>query len=393
MNTGKFKLTGGEIITPDRNLGQGTVLVEDGRIIGVEAGNVEASEFEEVDVTDHYVMPGFIDLHTHGAGGSDFMDCTKEAFNTISKEHARHGTTLLFPTTMTSTREELLRVLEVYESVKDDVEGAAFGGLHLEGPYLSLEMKGGQDPRYLRNPSPEDYIPILEASSHISRWSIAPELPGALELGRLLSERGIIASVAHTSALHDEVVRAYEAGFSMITHFYSCIKGVTKVNGYRQAGCVEAGYLIEDMALEIIGDGLHVPKELLRLAVKIKGADKVALCTDSIRGAGLPEGSHTILGSLTEGREVIIDGGVAKMLDKSCFVGSVATTDRLLRTIALEAGVPIEDSVRMITHTPATLMGVGGRKGRLQRGYDADITVCDKGLHAVRTYVMGRRVN
>lgn len=388
----KFKLSGGEIITPDRNLGSGTVLIEDGVITGVEKGMVETSDFEDIDVSGLYVMPGFIDIHTHGAGGSDFMDCSLEACRAISAEHAKHGTTLLFPTTLASDNEELFRFLEVYENVKDSVEGAAFGGLHLEGPYFAYEFRGAQDPRYLKNPDPKDYLPVLESSGDIRRWSIAPELPGALELGRLMQSKGILPSIAHTSALYEDVIEAYESGFSLITHFYSCMNGVTRRNAYRHAGCIEAGYLIDGMTLEVICDGIHVPKELLQLIIKIKGTDKVVLCTDSMRGAGMPDGTKSILGSLEKGQDVIIEDGVAKMPDRTCFAGSVATTDRLVRTMHFLAGQPVTDSVRMLTENPAKLMGLGDRKGRIQKGYDADIVVCDKDLYARQTYVSGKRV-
>lgn len=388
----KFKISGGEIITPDRNLGVGTVLVADGKIVGVETGEVETSDYEDIDATGHYVMPGFIDIHSHGAGDSDFMDCTEQDCLNIAREHARHGTTLLFPTTLASDNAEMTRFLEVYDKVKFQTEGCAFGGLHLEGPYFSYEFRGAQDPKYLKNPAPEDYMPILEASDDIKRWSVAPELPGALEFGRLLRQRGILPSIAHTSSVYDDVAKAYEAGYSLITHFYSCMNGVVRKNAWRYAGCVEAGYLIDGMSLEVIADGIHVPKELLKLIVKIKGTDKVILCTDSMRGAGMPNGTISVLGSREKGQEVILEDDVAKMPDRTCFAGSVATTDRLVRTMRFIAEIPLADSVKMVTENPAKIMGFGDTKGRLQRGYDADIVICDRDLFAKQTFVMGRRV-
>ena len=388
----KFKLSGGEIITPERNLGIGTVLVEDGTIVGVSAGAVETTDFEDIPVGGHYVMPGFIDVHTHGAGDADFMDCSEEACLTIAREHARHGTTLLFPTTLAADTAEMLRFLEVYHRVRNQKAGAAFGGLHLEGPYFAHEFRGAQDPKYLKDPTPEDYCPILEASEDIKRWSIAPELPGALTLGRLLTKRGILPSIAHTSALYPDVLEAYEAGFTLMTHFYSCMNGVVRRNGFRYAGCIEAGYLIDGMDLEVIADGIHVPAELLRLIIKIKGTDRVILCTDSMRGAGMPDGTSSILGSRERGQEVLIEGGVAKMPDRSCFAGSVATTDRLLRTMHFLAGQPLTAATAMLTVNPSRVMGLAHRKGRIQPGYDADLVVCSKELFAIQTYVMGERV-
>lgn len=388
----KFKLTGGEIITPDRNLGIGTVLVEEGKIIGVETGQIEADEYESVDIGGMYVMPGFIDIHTHGAGDADFMDCTEEACLTIAREHAKHGTTLLFPTTLSTDNDEMFRFLSVYEKVKGRKDGAAFGGLHLEGPYFSYEFRGAQDPKHLKNPDPVDYMPILEASKDIKRWSIAPELPGALAFGNILRKNGILPSIAHTSAIFEDVVRAYETGFTLITHFYSCMNGVIRKEAYRYAGCIEAGYLIDGMTLEVICDGIHVPKELLKLIVKIKGTDKVILCTDSMRGAGMPDGTKSILGNRSEGQEVLIEDGVAKMPDRSCFAGSVATADRLVRTMHLVAEQPLPDAVKMLTWNPAKIMGVDGCKGRIRKGYDADLVICSKDLYAQRTYVGGKRV-
>lgn len=388
----KFKLSGGEVITPDRNLGVATVLVEDGKIVGVEKGHVDSDDYTNIDVSGHYVMPGFIDIHSHGAGNADFMDCTAEACMTIAREHAKHGTTLLFPTTLASDNSEMMRFLDIYEGVKNQTEGAAFGGLHLEGPYFSYEFRGAQDPKYLKNPDPDDYMAILEASPDIKRWSVAPELPGALEFGRILRQRGILPSIAHTSAIYDDVVKAYEAGYTLITHFYSCMNGVIRRNAFRHAGCIEAGYLIDGMSLEVICDGIHVPKELLKLIIKVKGTDKVVLCTDSMRGAGMPEGTTSILGSLEKGQTVYLEDGVAKVMDRSCFAGSTATTDRLVRTMHFLAEQPLTDSVRMLTSNPASVMGVGDRKGRIQKGYDADIVICSKDLYACQTYVMGKRV-
>lgn len=388
----RLRIYNGEIITPYTNMGTGTVLVEDGKIIAVESGTVEADGYENVDAEGGYIMPGFIDIHTHGAGNHDFMDCTEEACLGIAREHAKHGTTLLFPTTLASDNTELFRFLEVYDHVKDQKEGAAFGGLHLEGPYFSYNFRGAQDPKYLKDPSPEDYMPVLESGADIRRWSIAPELPGALELGRILCKKGILPSIAHTDAIYEDVVRAREAGFSLITHFYSCMNGVTRKNAFRYAGCIEAGYLIEDMNLEIIGDGIHVPEPLLKLVLKCKSVDRIVMCTDSMRGAGMPDGSKSILGSLEKGQEVLIEDGVAKMPDRTCFAGSVATTDRLVRTMHFTAGASLEDSVRMVTANPAGLMGYGSHKGRISKGFDADIVICSKDIKVKRTYSMGHRI-
>ena len=388
---GRLKIFNGEIITSRQNLGIGTVIIEDGKIIGVDKGNAEVPGCKEVDAGGNYIFPGLIDIHSHGSGNFDFMDCSQEACQGISREHARHGCTTMFPTTLASDTEELVRFLEVYDSFKGKEEGAAFGGLHLEGPYFAYAFRGAQDPKYLKNPDPEEYLPILERCPDIKRWSVAPELPGGLEMGRILSGKGIVASIAHTDAIYEDVLEAWNAGYSLITHFYSCMNGVTRRNAFRYAGCIEAGYLIEEMDLEVIGDGIHVPTPLLQLIMKNKSVDRIILCTDSMRGAGMPEGMTCILGSLANGQEVIIEDGVAKLMDRSCFAGSVCTTERLVRT-AYMAGASLPDAVAMVSANPARKMGIGDRKGSIKEGYDADVVICTKDFRIEQTYVKGNRV-
>lgn len=387
----RFKISGGSVITGGDDLGECTILVEDGCIKGVEKGNVEAPDFEMVDANGRYVMPGFIDIHTHGSGGHDFMDCSVEGCKAIAKEHAKHGTTLMFPTTMASDNEELFRFLDEYEAL-GETGGAAFGGLHLEGPYFAYAFRGAQDPKYLKNPSPKGYMPVLERCKDIKRWSIAPELPGALELGRELVKRGIVAAIAHTDALYDDIVKAHEAGYSLMTHFYSRMNGFTRRGAYKYAGCIEAAYLIDDISVELIGDGIHVPAPLLRLVRKNKDLSKIILCTDSMRGAGMAEGTKSILGSLEKGQEVVIENGVAFLADRSCFAGSVCTTERMIKTMWQQGGATLPEAVVMATENPANLMGYGHCKGKIKPGYDADLVICSKDLVVEQTFVKGQRV-
>lgn len=390
MTKKKLKIFNGNIITPYRNLGLGTVVVDNGKIIGVEQGNVDVPDAIEIDAEGKYISPGFIDMHTHGAGNSDFMDGTVEACLQIAKTHAKHGTTLLFPTTLTGTNDELFNFFEVYREAKEkNTNGAAFGGLHLEGPYFSYNHRGAQDPKFLRDPKPEEYNEILGRCNDIAIWSLAPELPGALDLARRLVKEGTLPSIAHTDALYDDVLNAFEAGFKHMTHFYSCMNTITRRNAYRFAGCIEAGYLMDDMTIEIIADGVHVPKPLMQLVMKIKGPENIALVTDSMRGAGMPEG-RSILGSLKMGQEVLIEDGVAKLLDRSGFGGSVATTDRLVRTAYHIAEFKLTDSIRMATATPARIAGVGNRKGQISVGYDADIVIFDDNINVSTTIVGGK---
>ncbi len=385
------KLTNGTILTPFRSIKNGTIIVENGQIVGIHEGNIEVPDATEIDAKGQYVAPGFIDIHVHGGGGFDFMDGTEEAFLTIAKLHAQYGTTSLVPTTLTAEKEDLLHTLDVYEKANlQNANGANFLGIHLEGPYFALSQRGAQDPRYIRNPDPAEYEEILSHSSSIVRWSAAPELEGAIAFGQRLRQKGILAAIAHTDAFYDDVLAAYENGYSLVTHLYSAMSGVTRKNAFRYAGVIESAFLL-DLDVEIIGDGIHLPAPLLKLIYKIKGADRTALITDAMRGAGMPEGEST-LGSLKNGLKVIIEDGVAKMPDRTSFAGSVATFDRLVRNMVNMADVSLLEAVRMASTTPARIMGVEHRKGSLAKGKDADIVFFDKDIKVSMTMVGGKVV-
>lgn len=386
----KLKIFNGNILTPYRVIRQGTVVVSNGKIIEVAKGNIEVTDAEEIDAKGKFIAPGFIDMHVHGGGGHDFMDGSERAFLSIAETHAQYGTTSMMPTTLTAEKEELYKTLELYErAYKNNHSGSQFLGIHMEGPYFAMSQRGAQDPRYIRNPDPKEYKEILSRSSSIKRWSAAPELKGAIEFGRFLKSKGILVALAHTDAIYEEALIAFENGYSLATHFYSCMTGVTRKNALRYAGVVESAYLIDEMDVEVIADGIHCPPPLLKLIYKIKGTDRMALITDAMRAAGMPEGD-SILGSLHDGLKVIVEDGVAKLPDRTSFAGSVATTDRLVRTMFKMAEVPLLDAVRMITNTPASILGISDRKGSIIPGKDADIVIFDDDIQIQMTIVNGK---
>ena len=387
-----IKIFNGKVILPEKIIPYGTVLVKDGLITAVVEGNIEVTDANEIDAKGQYISPGFIDIHIHGGGGYDFMDGTKEAFVKIAELHAKHGTTAMLPTTLTSEKEDLLETLDAYEAAnKINTNGSAFIGMHLEGPYFSMNQRGAQDPKYIRNPDPFEYKKILQNYSSIKRWSAAPELKGAIEFGRYVSSKGVLAAIAHTDAVYEEVLNAFQNGYTLATHFYSAMSGVTRRNAFRYAGVIESAYLLDEMDVEIIADGVHLPEPFLKLIYKIKGPSHTALITDAMRAAGMPEG-ESILGGLKNGLSVIIEDGVAKLPDRTAFAGSVATADRLVRTMINVAGVSLLDTIQMITQTPARIMGIQDTKGSLQVHKDADVLIYDENISIDMTMVKGKIV-
>jgi N-acetylglucosamine-6-phosphate deacetylase len=392
MNNPYLKIYNGQIITPYRVISGGTILIHEDTIVEVRQGDIEVPDAIEIDAEGKYVSPGFIDIHIHGGGGDDFMDGSEAAFLNIAETHARYGTTSMTPTTLTSEKEDLLYTLASYESAnKKNSRGAQFLGMHLEGPYFAMNQRGAQDPRYIRDPDPAEYKEILSKTHVISRWSAAPELKGALAFAQYIKSKGILPALAHSDAIYEEVLEGFENGYTLATHLYSGMSGITRRNAFRYAGVIESAFIIDEMDVELIADGVHVPAPLLKLAYKIKGADRIALITDAMRAAGTLA-RESVLGHIKTGLKVIVEDGVAKLPDRSSFAGSVATADRLVRTMVQLADVPLSDAVKMITSTPARIMGVGNKKGSLSPGKDADILIFDDGINIEMTLIKGKPV-
>lgn len=388
----KLVVHNGKIITPYKIIPRGSLEVVGGKITAIHEGDAKVDNAFVIDAQNKYISAGFIDIHVHGGGGHDFMDGDIEGFLKIAELHARYGTTAMLPTTLTGSKDHLLHTLDVYDQAhKRNKNGAGFLGLHLEGPYFAMNQKGAQDPRYIRNPDPVEYQEILQRSRHIVRWSAAPELEGALEFGRYLRKNGVLASIAHTDAIYEEVVEAVENGYSLSTHLYSGMSGVSRKNAFRYAGVIESSLLMDELDVEIIADGVHLPSPLLKLIYKVKGPHKTALITDAMRAAGTPPG-ESVLGHRQHGLNVIVEDGVAKLPDRSAFAGSVATADRLVRTMIQMGDVPLLDAILMMTNTPARIMGIDQNKGSLTVGKDADIVVFDQNIQIQETIIGGKHV-
>ncbi len=381
----------------DDGFARADLLVRDGRIARIAPAIEPEPGDAVVDLCGDRLVPGFIDMHVHGGGGADFLDGSEGAIRTVRRTHARFGTTTLCPTTLTAPDDEIAAFLATVRGLMrvDDRDpsggdGARIGGVHVEGPWLAPSQAGAQDPAYLRSPTVAHLERLLGSCEGVSTVTIAPELDGACECAAWLAERGALPSMGHSDATLAQVRDAVACGFRHMTHFYSAMSTVKRDRGYRIPGMVEAGYLFDDVTVETIADGRHLPHELLRLVWKVKGTERMALVTDAMRGAGMPEGTYR-LGSLERGRDVIVEDGVARLPDRSGFAGSVCTMDRAVRT-AVEAGIPLEDALRMASATPARILGMQDRRGRLRPGLDADLVSLDAELRVRMTVVDGRIV-
>lgn len=360
---------------------KGSVLVLDGKIAEIDCKTAPKG-IKILDADGQFLLAGFIESHVHGGGGADFMDGTVEAFHTVTETHLKHGTTVLVPTSMTATSDELENFVKAYlEFLKTDRKGAKTLGLHLEGPYLSGaggKSKGAQRGDLLRYPNMDEIRHLYELSEgHIIRWDAAPELPGADEFAKYLSEKGVICSMAHSTATTDEAEKGIAAGFSHVTHCYNAITTYHKDGQKVLDGIVEAAYLNDDVIIELICDGCHIPKGIVRLALKIKGADKVCAITDAMRIAGT-DMKKAYLGTPSCGNEVIVDDGVAKLKDLSSFAGSIATSDRCLKVLCKDYEIHICDASKMLSLAPAKLHKVDGIMGSIAIGKCADLVLVNE---------------
>ncbi len=382
------KISGGTVIC-DRKAEKKDVYFENGKIIAVT--NDKLAFDKEIDATDKYVSGGFVEIHTHGAADCDFLDNTEEAYITIAEAHAKHGAGTIIPTITSAGLDSILESIAVYETVKDkEHNGANMPGIHLEGPYFSPAQAGAQDPNLIRNFDPEEYMQILSATDNIIRWTGAPEMNGSEAFAKECVKRGILPCIGHSDADSDCVHKAFRDGFTHVTHLYSCTSMVHRKNAFRYAGIIEAAYLNDDMTVEIIADGIHLPADLLKLVYKIKGAENICLITDSMRGAGMPDG-ESMLGSKIDGLKVVIEDGVAKLPDRSAFAGSVAFSDRLIRNMINMAEIPLADAVYMANQTPARVVGLTN-KGVISEGYDADIVIFDDDINIYKNIIGGRLI-
>lgn len=375
-----------KIILPDRIMA-GNVLVQGNVIVDVSPNEMQTNADEIIECNGLYLSPGFVDIHVHGGGGADFMDGKKTSVKTVLNTHARYGTTSMLPTTLSSSQERVIKALQtIEEAQKNWTDGPRILGAHLEGNFFSMEHKGAQDPEFIFPPTPENYMPIISSVSNIKRISCSPEIENALSFGEEMSKKGILVSVAHSNANYDQFLEGVNHGFSHVTHIYNGCSFIHDPNYYCSAGVSESALLFDEVCVEAIADGRHVSKELLKLLYKIKGPEKMHLCTDAMSAATMPTDREYKLGNL----DVVIRDSVAVLKTENTFAGSVSTTDRLVRTMYHTVGVPLYDAVRMISATPAKQIGEYHRLGSIRTGKLADINLFDEDINIKYTMIDGK---
>lgn len=357
----------------------------------VPAGSAVPEGARRLDARGLTAVPGFIDLHVHGARGADFMDATEDAFRTIGAYHAAGGTTSYLPSTATESPEAILACIDMAARCRDQkIGGVEILGVHVEGPYMAPKKHGCHDPGFVRPPSREENRAYLDRAPIIKRITLAPEVPGVMDFIAEAARAGIIPSGGHSEATLDETLAAMDRGMSMITHLYSAMSTIVKKGPYRVPGMLEAALLDDRLATELIADLKHVSKDLLRLAMKTKAEHSVCFVTDAMRGAGMPDGTYTF-GS-ARGTKAVVENGVARNLDNTGFASSTVRMIDLVRNAVEVLGLDLEAAVRRASLIPAKILGVFGRKGSLEVGKDADLVLLTPALEVRRTLVGGEDV-
>lgn len=377
-----MKIKSDKIIVGEK-LFDGYLYALDGKI--AEISKVDKPCEESYDYTGKYVSAGFIDMHTHGAGGYAFMNSSVEDVIKGCDYHLMHGTTSIVPTISAGAFETMKQAVVNIHKAQGKTKGHILGA-HLEGPYLSHQQAGAQCPAFITPPQKAEYESLIkEYGESIARWTYAPENDENGSFCKYLTEHNIIASAGHTNAVNADMVRAIERGCNLITHLYSCTSTVTRDHGFRSLGVIESAFLHDELYVEIIADGKHLPPDLIKMIIKIKGTDKVALITDSLEIAGTD-----IKEDVMSGTEFIVEDGVCKLKDRSAFAGSVATADTLIRTLVNDCDYEVPTAVKMLTEVPAKILNVN--KGMLATGYDADIIVFDQEINISDIFVAGRKI-
>ncbi|MEH1015263.1 N-acetylglucosamine-6-phosphate deacetylase [Micromonospora sp. CPCC 206060] len=363
----------GKVVTPTGVVQQGCVELDGDRITAV-------AEYPTTH-DGHWVVPGFVDIHTHGGGGHTFTTGDPESARRAAAFHLGHGTTSLLASLVSSPFELMRDATAAFAPL---VTEGVLAGIHFEGPYLSDARCGAQNPEFLRDPSVDELTELIGLGDGAVRMvTLAPELPGALDAVKLLVSRGVVAAVGHTDATYDVTLAAVAAGASVGTHVFNGMRPVH----HREPGPVLALLGSPNVVCEFIADGVHLHDGTLAFAASVAGADRTALVTDAMAAAGMPDGAYEL-----GGQAVTVADGVARLARDGSIAGSTLTMDAALRQ-AVGAGIAVPDAVRMLSTTPARAIGLGDQVGALRAGLRADLVVLDDDLNVVRVMRAGNWVS
>ncbi len=388
----KLFFTNGSLFTPDGEFPIGDVIVEGDRIAAVGHFGLEPpAGAEPIDLEMGYLLPGFVDLHVHGAGGADFMDGTADAFRTVLTHHARHGTTSCTPTTTVASHARHMAFFEQVKAFQDAPPvGARVLGAHLYGPYFAKEARGCHPAADVRPPTFDDYSAYLDFAKYLRTATVAPELPGAEEFVTACLKAGVRCNAGHTHATFEQMEEAVRWGVRHIDHLFCAMSDRARLRQTQtypmRAGVMEATLFFDELTTEIICDGKHLAPSLMRLAYKIKGPDRLAIVSDSMRGMDMPDGQY-VFGPPDSDAIVWKRDGVGITPDGKALASSVTPISHGLRTL-VAAGIPFTDAVRMATLTPACIAGVEDQVGSIEPGKFADLVWMDKDL-AIRGVWVG----
>jgi N-acetylglucosamine-6-phosphate deacetylase len=376
----------GRALTPATEINDAGILIREDVIeaIGPRSGMTLPAGAQEILATDKTAVPGFIDVHIHGAGGHDVMEGTADALRTITRKVSEYGTTSLVATTVTASTDQTLRAIEgiagyIAHQHETDEPRAEVLGIHLEGPFISKARRGVHASEWIQLPSAETLSRFLKAAAGNARiLTIAPEVLGAAPCIDAARQAGLVVSMGHTDATYEQARAAMARGVRSATHVYNAMRPFS----HRDPGVIGAVLTSPDVNAELIADGVHVEEAAMKLLLLAKGAAHVTLVSDGLSATGMPDGKY-MLGAL----EVTVSGGVCRNAD-GVLAGSTLTLDRALRNI-VALGIPLPDAVRMLTLNPATLLGIEFKKGSLRAGADADILLLDEGLHVTSAWARG----
>ena len=387
----------GALILDNGIVPDGMVLAADRRIVyaGPRRDDLIPETAARIEAAGCYIAPGFVDIHIHGGAGSDFMDATPRDIETVFRYHALHGTTSLCPTTATAPLEEILGALDAIGNYRGGEQnfGRALGA-HIEGPFLAMTKRGCHLPEHVHNPREEEWRQILERGP-IAAMTLAPELPGARELVEELHRRGANANAGHSEALFHEMEDAVDWGVSHVTHLYCAMTDALNnrwrgTPNPRSGGILEAVYLDDRLSSELITDGKHLSREILQLAFRNKGYEKLAIVTDAMRGAGMPDGEYTF--GPRNGMKAIVRNREARIPDGTALASSVFPMNEMVRVFRDLTGCALWQAVRMASLTPAEIVGRRDEIGSLAAGKFADIVFLDEELGVHATFIGGKLV-